>query len=145
MGHEKGGFQAFLTQPPLVIELFAMRFNGYPLRLCDRKKSLGARSSLWTLVDKIHIRLHSCSDSGSAVVVSNCYQLAWILAVSRVSSWGLTIAAVKMIWVSSDDKTGESEVIWERTFAMFLYLSANSNALLTCLLLWILWLSLARF
>ena len=25
------------------------------LRLCDRKKSLGAFSSLWTLVDKIHI------------------------------------------------------------------------------------------
>ena len=27
MGREEGGFQAFLTQPPLVI---AMRFNGYP-------------------------------------------------------------------------------------------------------------------
>ena len=27
MGHEEGGFQAFLTQPPLV--LFAMRFDGY--------------------------------------------------------------------------------------------------------------------
>ena len=77
-----------------------------------------------------------------AVVVSNRYQLAWILAVSRVASWGLAIDAVKVIWVSPDDKTGESEVIWEITFAMYLYLSANLNALLTCLLLWILWRSL---
>ena len=28
MGREEEGFQAFLTQPPLV--LFAMRFDGYP-------------------------------------------------------------------------------------------------------------------
>ena len=28
MGCEEEGFQAFLTQPPLV--LFAMRFDGYP-------------------------------------------------------------------------------------------------------------------
>ena len=38
---------------------------------------------------------------------------------------------------ASDDKTGENEVIWEITFAI--YLSANPNVLLTCLLLWILW------
>ena len=30
--------------------------------------------------------MNSCSGSGSAAVVSNCYQLAWILAVSRVAS-----------------------------------------------------------
>ena len=36
-----------------------------------------------------------------------------------------------------DDKTGESEVIWQITFAI--YLSANSNGLLSCLLLWIFW------
>ena len=29
------------------------------LRLCDRKKSLFRGSSLWTLVDKIHIRRES--------------------------------------------------------------------------------------
>ena len=28
MGREEKGFQAFLTQPPLV--MFAMRFDGYP-------------------------------------------------------------------------------------------------------------------
>ena len=28
MGHEKKGFQDFLTRPPLV--LFAMRLDGYP-------------------------------------------------------------------------------------------------------------------
>ena len=33
----------------------------------------------------------------------------------------MAIAAVKVIWLSSDDKTGESKV------------DANSNALLTCL------------
>ena len=33
MGHEEEGFQAFLTQPPLV--LFAMWFNGYPFKLFD--------------------------------------------------------------------------------------------------------------
>ena len=77
--------------------------------------------------------MNSCSGSGSAVVVSNCYQLAWISAVSRVASevydsrsWlkfkrdhsplfssaklKMAIAAVKVIWVSSDDKTDESEV-----------------------------------
>ena len=32
----------------------------------------------------------------------------------------MAIAAVKVIWVSSDDKTGENEVIWEITFAMYL-------------------------
>ena len=30
--------------------------------------------------------MNSCSGSGSAAVVSNCYQLAWILAVFRVAS-----------------------------------------------------------
>ena len=35
----------------------------------------------------------------------------------------MAIAAAKVIWVSSDDKTGESEV------------GANSNSLLTCLVL----------
>ena len=96
-------------------------------------------------MDKIHFRRSYLQRQwySSPVVVSNCYQLAWILAVSRVASWGLAIDAVKVIWVSSDDKTGESEVIWEITFAMYLYLlSANSNALLTCLFLWILWRSL---
>ena len=34
----------------------------------------------------------------------------------------MAVAAVKVIWVSSDDKTGESEA------------GANSNALLTCVL-----------
>ena len=33
MGREEEGFQAFLTQPPLV--LFAMWFNGYPFKLFD--------------------------------------------------------------------------------------------------------------
>ena len=33
MGHEEEGFQAFLTQPPLV--LFAMWFNSYPFKLFD--------------------------------------------------------------------------------------------------------------
>ena len=45
------------------------------LRLCDRKKSLGAR--------RFGI---SCSGSGSTALVSNCYQLAWIISVSRVAS-----------------------------------------------------------
>ena len=96
--------------------------------------------------------MNSCSGSGSAAVVSNCYQLAWILAVFRVASevcdsgrWlkfkldyspqfssaklKMAIAVFKVIWVSPDDKTGESEV----------GASSNINALLTCLLLWILW------
>ena len=56
VGRKEEGFQAFLTQPPVV--LFAMRsVTVIDLRLCDRKKSLHCRcSSLWTLVDKIHIR-----------------------------------------------------------------------------------------
>ena len=77
--------------------------------------------------------MNSCNGRGIAVVVSNCYQLDGILAVSRVASrvcdsrrWlkfkldhsplcfsaklKMAIAAVKMIWVPSDDKTGESEV-----------------------------------
>ena len=41
----------------------------------------------------------------------------------------MVIVAAKVIWVSSDDKTGESEV------------GANSNSLLTCLVL----LSLLRY
>ena len=78
--------------------------------------------------------MNSCNGRGIAVVVSNCYQLDGILALSRVASrvcdsrrWlklkldhsplcfsaklKMAIAAVKMIWVHSDDKTGESEVI----------------------------------
>ena len=39
MGCEEGGFQAFLTQPPLLIVCHAV----IHLRLFDRKKSLGAR------------------------------------------------------------------------------------------------------
>ena len=53
MGREEEGSQALLTQPPLV--LFAMRFDGYPfaaLRPYEEPRC----SSLWTLVDKIHIR-----------------------------------------------------------------------------------------
>ena len=30
--------------------------------------------------------MNSCSGTGSAAVISNCYQLAWILAVSRVAN-----------------------------------------------------------
>ena len=42
MGRKEEGFQAFLTQPPVV--LFAMGLvTVTDLRLCDRKKSLGAR------------------------------------------------------------------------------------------------------
>ena len=42
MGREEEGFQAFLTQAPVV--LFAMRsVTVIDLRLCDRKKRLGAR------------------------------------------------------------------------------------------------------
>ena len=42
MGREEEGFQAFLIQAPVV--LFAMRsVTVIDLRLCDRKKSLGAR------------------------------------------------------------------------------------------------------
>ena len=41
MGREEEGSQAFLTQPPLVV--FAMRLTVIHLRLCDRKKNLGAR------------------------------------------------------------------------------------------------------
>ena len=42
MGREEEGFQAFLTQAPVV--LFAMRsVTVNDLRLCDRKKRLGAR------------------------------------------------------------------------------------------------------
>ena len=42
MGRKEEGFQAFLTQPPVV--LFAMGLVMVTdLRLCDRKKSLGAR------------------------------------------------------------------------------------------------------
>ena len=94
--------------------------------------------------------MNSCSGSGSAVVVSNCYQLAWILAVSRVVSevcdsrrrlkfkldhsplfssakLKMAIAAVKaVIWISLQNW-------WERSCCL------NSNAWLTCLLLWILW------
>ena len=33
MGHKEEDFQAFLTQPPLV--LFARWFNGYPFKLFD--------------------------------------------------------------------------------------------------------------
>ena len=95
------------------------------LRLCDRKTSLGARrfEPQWI---RFTLAVNSCSGSGSAAVVSNCYQLAWIVSVSRVASevcdsrrWLkfkldhsplLAIAAVKVIWISSDDKTGESEV-----------------------------------
>ena len=52
MGRKEEGFQAFLTQPPVV--LFAMRsVTVINLRLCDRKKSLGARRFG---LDKIHIR-----------------------------------------------------------------------------------------
>ena len=131
MGRKEEGFQAFLTQPPVV--LFAMRsVTVINLRLCDRKKSLGARrfGLMWI---RFTFAVNSRSGSGSAVVVSNCYQLAWILAVSRVASevydsrrWlkfkrdhsplfssaklKMAIAAVKVIWVSSDDKTDESEV-----------------------------------
>ena len=55
------------------------------LRLCDRKKSLGARRfGLYWI--RFTFAANSRSGSSSAVVVSNCYQLAWILAVSRVAS-----------------------------------------------------------
>ena len=83
----------------------------------------------WELAG-IHSQWISCScsgsGSGSAAVVSNCYQLAWIVSVSRVPSevcdsrrWlkfkldhsplfssaklKIAIATVKVIWVSSDD------------------------------------------
>ena len=42
MGREEGGFQAFLTQPPLV-KCLPCGLTVIHLRLCDRKKSLGAR------------------------------------------------------------------------------------------------------
>ena len=41
MGREEWGFQAFLTKPPLVIVCHCLTV--IHLRLCERKKSLGAR------------------------------------------------------------------------------------------------------
>ena len=74
MGREKGGFQTFLTQPPLVIVCHAVS-TVIHLRLCDRKKSLGARRfGLWWI--RFTFAVNSCSGSGSAAVASNCYQLA---------------------------------------------------------------------
>ena len=68
MGCEEEGFQAFLTQPPLVNQ-FAIRFNGYPLT------ALRLQEELWTQTT-LTFPVNSCSGSGSAAVVSNCYQLA---------------------------------------------------------------------
>ena len=42
MGREEGGFQALLTQLPLVNVCHAV-LTVFHLRLCDRKNSLGAR------------------------------------------------------------------------------------------------------
>ena len=74
MGRKEEGFQAFLTQPPVV--LFAMGLvTVTDLRLCDRKKSLGARRfGLYWI--RFTFAVNSRSGSSSAVVVSNCYQLA---------------------------------------------------------------------
>ena len=71
--------------------------------------------------------MNSCSGSGSAAVVSNCYQLAWILAVFRVASEVLRLEEMAEIQARSQppiffhrvedgdrrcqtDKTGESKV-----------------------------------
>ena len=57
MGCEEEGFQAFI------------RFNGYPLT------ALRLQEELWTQTT-LTFAVNSCSGSGSAAVVSNCYQLA---------------------------------------------------------------------
>ena len=100
------------------------------LRLCDRKKSLGASGlGLWWIL-RFAFAVNSCSGYGSTVVGSNCHQLAWSLAISRAASevcdsrsWPkfkldhsplfsstklkkMAIAAVIVIWVPSDNKTG---------------------------------------
>ena len=74
MGRKEEGFQAFLTQPPVVLFVMGL-VTVTDLRLCDRKKSLGARrfGLLWI---RFTVATNSRSGSGSAVVVSNCYQLA---------------------------------------------------------------------
>ena len=53
IGLNEEGFQAFLKQAPLV--LFAMWFDGYPFTALRPQEELRS-SSLWTLVDEIHVR-----------------------------------------------------------------------------------------
>ena len=43
MGREDGGFQALLTQPATSCKCLRCGLTVIHLRLCDRKKSLGAR------------------------------------------------------------------------------------------------------
>ena len=43
MGREEGGFQALLTQPATSCKCLPCGLTVIHLRLCDRKKSLGAR------------------------------------------------------------------------------------------------------
>ena len=87
--------------------------------------------------------MNSCSGSGSAAVVSNCYQLAWILAVSRVASEVLRLEEMAEIQARSQppiffrqledgDRRCQSDLDilwrqnwWERSWCL------NSNALLT--------------
>ena len=87
--------------------------------------------------------MNSCSGSGSAAVVSNCYQLAWILAVSRVASEVLRLEETAEIQARSQppiffrqvedgDRRCQSDLDilwrqnwWERSWCL------NSNALLT--------------
>ena len=112
------------------------------LRLCDRKKSLGARrfEPQWI---RFTLAVNSCSGSGSAAVVSNCYQLAWILAVSRVASEVLRLEEMAEIQARSQppiffrqvedgDRRCQSDLDilwrqnwWERSWCL------NSNVLLT--------------
>ena len=62
------------------------------LRLCDRKKSLGARrfEPQWI---RFTLAVNSCSGSGSAAVVSNCYHS---LNFSRLPSRKLSLQLEKM-------------------------------------------------
>ena len=131
MGCEEGLFEAFLTQPPVVIVCHVVKHHltVIHLRLCDHKKSLGASGLRLSWILGFAFAMNSCSGCGSAVG-SNCHQLAWSLAVAQVAkevcdsrSWlkfklghsplfsstklkKMAIAAVKVIWVSSDNKTG---------------------------------------
>ena len=43
MGREEGGFQALLTKPATSCKCLPCDLTVIHLRLCDRKKSLGAR------------------------------------------------------------------------------------------------------
>ena len=82
---------------------FALRYNHLTvihLQLCDCKRSLRARGfglqrTWFTFV------VNNFSGSGKAVVLSNCYQFAWISAVYRDRKWSLWLEEMAEIQASS--------------------------------------------